>query len=181
MQTNKLLTDREIEDVTFLDAFQHFEIAQNRRKSVDAQIDAKTALRSINELEEKVDRLSLLCHALFEELERATGFSEIQLKEKMTQIDLRDGRKDRKYDPVMGAECPDCGRQVKKTGKTVFGVVQAFNPWHRRTLLTSAGTATPTTLRLWLHSAGAHAASVIAPPECSLCDLRLRRKRWGSV
>jgi len=99
----------------FWDAFQHLEIAQNRRKSGDAQIDAKTALRSINELEEKVDRLSLLCHALFEELERATGFSETQLKEKMTQIDLRDGREDGKYDPVQGADCPDCGRQVKKT------------------------------------------------------------------
>ena len=29
--------------------------------------------------------------------------------------------------------------------------------------LTNAGTATPTTLRLWLHSVGAHAASVIGP------------------
>ena len=104
----------------FWDAFQHLEIAQNRRKSGDAQIDAKTALRSIKDLEEKVDRLSLLCHALFEELERATGFSEEKLKEKMTQIDLRDGREDGKYDPVMGAGCPDCGRQVKKTRRNCF-------------------------------------------------------------
>lgn len=114
------LTDKEIEVNWFWDAFQQTEIIENRKRGSDAQIDANSALRSINELEEKVDRLSLLCHALFEELERTTGFSEAQLKEKMTQIDLRDGRSDGKYDPVLGSDCPDCGRKVKKTRSNCF-------------------------------------------------------------
>jgi hypothetical protein len=114
------LTDKEIKVSWFWNAFQQTEISENRKRGSEAQIDAKVALRSINELEEKVDRLSLLCHALFEELERTTGFSEAQLKEKMTQIDLRDGRSDGKYDPVLGSDCPDCGRKVKKTRSNCF-------------------------------------------------------------
>lgn len=104
----------------FWDAFQQKEIGENRRRSGDAQMDAKFAQKSIQELEEKVDRLSLLCHALFEELERTTGFSETQLKERMTEIDLLDGRQDGKYDPVLGSSCPDCGRQIKKTRPNCF-------------------------------------------------------------
>lgn len=114
------LTGKEIKVSWIWEAFQQRSINENRKRGGEAQVGANAALRSINELEEKVDRLSLLCHALFEELERTTGFSESQLKEKMTQIDLRDGRLDGKYDPVLGSDCPDCGRQVKKTRSNCF-------------------------------------------------------------
>jgi hypothetical protein len=77
-------------------------------------------MEAISELEEKVDRLSLLCHALFEELKRATGYSEAQLKEKMLEIDLRDGKRDGKYDPLASAKCPECGHKITKSRSNCF-------------------------------------------------------------
>ncbi|MGL6162209.1 hypothetical protein [Microbulbifer sp.] len=104
----------------FWDAFQQSQISDNQQRSSDAKNDAASALRSARELEDKVDRLSLLCHALFEELERTTGFSETQLKEKMIEIDLRDGKLDGKFDPSVGKSCPDCGHQIKRSRPNCF-------------------------------------------------------------
>lgn len=96
------------------DAFQQKQIGSVQQRASDAHFDAKAALEAIAELEEKVDRLSLVCHALFEELQRATGYSETQLKEKMLEIDLRDGKQDGKLDPLAGRKCPDCGHKITK-------------------------------------------------------------------
>ncbi|GAA5445185.1 hypothetical protein Misp06_03382 [Microbulbifer sp. NBRC 101763] len=104
----------------FWDAFQQSQISDNQKLSSDAKHDAKAALSSVRELEEKVDRLSLLCHALFEELERSTGFSESQLKEKMAEIDLRDGKLDGKFDPISGKNCLDCGHKIRKSRPNCF-------------------------------------------------------------
>ncbi|WKD51108.1 hypothetical protein [Microbulbifer spongiae] len=102
------------------DAFQQSQISDNQKRSSDAKNDSALALRSVRELEEKLDRLSLLCHALFEELERTTGFSEAQLKEKMLEIDLRDGKLDGKVNLTAGKKCPDCGHQIKKSRPNCF-------------------------------------------------------------
>lgn len=91
-----------------------------QQRTSDAHLNAKAALSAISELEEKVDRLSLICHALFEELQRATGYSETRLKEKMIEIDLRDGKRDGKFDPITGVMCPDCGRRVTKKRSNCF-------------------------------------------------------------
>lgn len=68
------------------DAFQQSQISDNQKRSSDAKSDSALALRSVRELEEKLDRLSLLCHALFEELERTTGFLKHSLKKKCLKL-----------------------------------------------------------------------------------------------
>lgn len=102
------------------DAFQQKQIGDVQQRASDAQFDSRTAIEAIAGLEEKVDRLSLLCHALFEELHRATGFSEAQLKEKMVEIDGRDGKLDGKYNPLAGMKCPDCGHRITKRRSHCF-------------------------------------------------------------
>lgn len=101
-------------------AFQQMQIRDGQQRVSDAGITARSAQQAIAELEEKVDRLSLICHALFEEIERTTGFTEIQLKQKMLEIDMRDGNRDGKYDPVSNQKCPECGHTVKNRRDNCF-------------------------------------------------------------
>ena len=96
------------------DSFQQRQIRDGQLSADKARIDAKVNSRSIAELEERVDRLSLLCHALFEELQRTTGFSEDQLRGRMVEIDLRDGKADGKYSPGVSEECSECGHKNKR-------------------------------------------------------------------
>lgn len=100
--------------------FQHLQIRDNHQRSATAQIDARYALRQIDDLEAKVDSLALLCHALFEELQTVTGMTEAQLKARMTEIDLRDGMLDGKYAPQALATCPECGHKVKSNRPNCF-------------------------------------------------------------
>jgi hypothetical protein len=45
-------------------------------------------------LEDKMDRLALICGALFELMQTAAGITEEQLRKKISVIDLRDGQAD---------------------------------------------------------------------------------------
>ncbi|MDP9140468.1 MAG: hypothetical protein M3O62_06725 [Pseudomonadota bacterium] len=96
------------------DWFQQKQIADNSKRSSEAGFDAKSALRRVDELEKRIETLSLLCRALVEELERSSGVSEDQIKARMLDIDLRDGRQDGKYDPKASVTCSGCGRTVAK-------------------------------------------------------------------
>ena len=58
-------------------------------------------------LEEKVDRLALICCALFELIQTSTGISEEQLRKKIAEIDLRDGEADGRVTP-RPKKCPKC-------------------------------------------------------------------------
>ncbi|MEM6583033.1 MAG: hypothetical protein AAF699_17270 [Pseudomonadota bacterium] len=104
----------------FWNYFQQRQIRDGQVRADYASIDAKKANSSIAELEEKVDRLSLLCHALFEELQQATGLTEEQLRERITQIDLRDGKLDGKFKPETGNVCPECGHKNKSSRSNCY-------------------------------------------------------------
>ena len=58
-------------------------------------------------LEEKVDRLALICCALFELVQASTGISEEQLRKKIREVDLRDGEADNRVTP-RAKKCPKC-------------------------------------------------------------------------
>jgi hypothetical protein len=58
-------------------------------------------------LEEKVDRLALICCALFELVQDSSGVSEEQLRKKIAEIDLRDGEQDNRITP-RAKKCPKC-------------------------------------------------------------------------
>jgi hypothetical protein len=58
-------------------------------------------------LEDKMDRLALICCALFELLQTTAGISEEQLRKKIAEIDLRDGQADGRVTP-RPKKCPNC-------------------------------------------------------------------------
>ena len=73
--------------------------------------------RAIAALEAKIDSLALTCRALFEFLESHNAITEEELKQKMEEIDLRDGTKDGRITP-RSKVCNGCGRRASKTRST---------------------------------------------------------------
>ncbi|MEO0795864.1 MAG: hypothetical protein AAFX93_11905 [Verrucomicrobiota bacterium] len=67
----------------------------------------------IRKLENEVDRLSIICEALWEFIRERHGLQEIDLIEKMTQIDLQDGHLDGKKRKEDGPRvCKRCERTM---------------------------------------------------------------------
>jgi hypothetical protein len=58
-------------------------------------------------LEDKVDKLALVCQAMFELLQETNGVSDDQLKKKIVEIDSRDGTVDGRITP-RAKKCPKC-------------------------------------------------------------------------
>jgi hypothetical protein len=58
-------------------------------------------------LEDKIDRLALICCALFELMQTTNGISEEQLRKTIREIDLRDGQEDGRVTP-QPKKCPKC-------------------------------------------------------------------------
>lgn len=92
-----------------------WELRQNRRidsATQNAQRAHHKADRSVNdfdELQRRVDRLSLGCQALWELIGEKLDLSHEQVLQRMVEIDLRDGSRDGKIGRSV-ASCPDCKR-----------------------------------------------------------------------
>ena len=83
----------------------------------DAGAREQAALRVATEMEQKIDRLALICRAMFELM---PGISEEQLKAKIQEIDLRDGQADGRMTP-RGKRCPKCDAMMSpKFGRCLF-------------------------------------------------------------
>lgn len=76
-----------------------------------AQEAADDANSRAMSLQTRVDRLTLVCAAMWELLQEKTGITAEQLAQRVQQIDLRDGKLDGKIDRTLRA-CPACGRTV---------------------------------------------------------------------
>ena len=57
----------------------------------------------------QVDRLTLACQAMWELIRESGSFSESELQEKITEVDLRDGAADGRLGSTV-LKCPSCGR-----------------------------------------------------------------------
>jgi hypothetical protein len=79
----------------------------------EAERAAKTAGEVQKSLDEKIDRLALICRAMWELLRERTGLSEEALVEKVREVDLLDGQLDGRA-TVPPKKCPECGRTVSK-------------------------------------------------------------------
>ena len=82
------------------------EAAQHMARS--GQVSTRELLRQLNE---RIDKLVLICRASFELLQEASGVTDQQLAERITEIDLRDGRADGKMTPQQ-TRCPKCGAGI---------------------------------------------------------------------
>lgn len=93
------------------DLLQHFQIEKAREEARDAATKTETQDARLRRLEDRVDQLSLACQGMWELLRENSSLTEDDLKERMLEIDGRDG----KVDGKLGAqtfECGECGRKT---------------------------------------------------------------------
>jgi hypothetical protein len=81
-------------------------------KSRAAQVGTR-----VEDLERRADRLALACQALWEILRTNLGMSDEQIREKMGEIDLRDGVADGRITAQV-TNCTQCGRPVRSSRDT---------------------------------------------------------------
>ena len=105
------------------DAYQAAQIRQlDTRLDVvqDAQAREEAAHRVAIELDEKINRLALICRAMFELLQPSGGISDARLAAKIQEIDERDGQADGRMTP-RGQVCPKCGATMSaRFGRCLF-------------------------------------------------------------
>ncbi|HVX85587.1 MAG TPA: hypothetical protein VH253_12465 [Phycisphaerae bacterium] len=76
-----------------------------------AQETADDANSRAFSLEARLNRLTLVCAAMWELLQEKTGVTAEELAQRVSEIDLRDGKLDGKIDRTIRA-CPACGRTI---------------------------------------------------------------------
>jgi hypothetical protein len=124
--THLHLCDPEVGDAgkgcVLWDLYQQYRIWQlDKRADVADQRSAADAatVQAAAHLDEKVNRLALICRAMFELME-ASGVTEEQLKAKILEIDLRDGQADGRVSP-QPRRCPKCGAMMSpRFGRCLF-------------------------------------------------------------
>ena len=92
------------------DLYQSYRINQLAGRVADAET-AKSqdhvARDAMLRIEEKVDRLALICRAMFELVQESSGITEEQLRKRIVDVDLRDGQADGRMTPP-AKRCPKC-------------------------------------------------------------------------
>ena len=81
--------------------------------AAQAARNAREAQREASAAEQQVDRLTLVCMAMWELLSAKTDLTEDDLIAKVREIDLRDGVEDGKL-TVQGKQCPSCNRVMSR-------------------------------------------------------------------
>lgn len=99
--------------------FQSLQIRSNSTNASEANIKSRRNSSDIAILEEKIDALSLACHAMWEILQKKHGVTITELESMIEELDLRDGQLDGKLD-LDAKNCPDCGHKLNKRHKNCF-------------------------------------------------------------
>jgi hypothetical protein len=99
----------------FWDLYRHYRLgpsvaaSEARLSSQYMQHDVKDLQRTVQRLEEQVERLTLVAVAVTELLRDRLGVPDDEIEEKVREIDLRDGRLDGKIGGTL-QHCPGCER-----------------------------------------------------------------------
>lgn len=120
-------------------ASQQMQIEEIKHTANDAKFEAQlTAQQAIDQTYipyvKQLDKLGLVCQAMWSLLKEKTNLTEQELLERVTELDLKDGVLDGKYvkAPV---DCPKCGSKMSRkfnrclfcgqecTDKSVFDAV----------------------------------------------------------
>ena len=91
----------------------HLEASAASRDATRAESKARRASSEIAILQSRLDRLALVTQALWSLLEERVGVSELELIERVREIDLSDGVLDGRAKPGV-QDCPRCGRVLSK-------------------------------------------------------------------
>jgi hypothetical protein len=98
---------------------QQAQITEARDAAEDAKFSARVAAQQSIEQTyapyvQQLDKLGLVCQALWTLLQERTGLTERDLLDRVTELDLKDGVLDGRYTkpPV---DCPKCGAKMSRT------------------------------------------------------------------
>jgi hypothetical protein len=83
---------------------------QNNADAAAARADAREAKTETELMRADIERLLMITEALWTFLKKEHGYSDEELAEAITQIDLRDGVLDGKVAKTLPPPCPNCGR-----------------------------------------------------------------------
>ncbi len=84
--------------------------AQESRTAAQASSEAANARMSAREVSDRLEKLTLVCHAMWTLLQETTDLVEEDLFARMQELDLRDGVLDGKVTRTVYT-CPKCGRK----------------------------------------------------------------------
>ena len=99
---------------SFWKVHQRTQVTHKQEETAKARQSLRTAeraARTMTELEEEVDKLTLVCHALWSFISESTGATEDQLLERIREADLLDGVEDGKVEHKV-TNCVECGRTL---------------------------------------------------------------------
>jgi hypothetical protein len=86
--------------------------------ATDAEIGREESMGlgpEIDELTDRVDKLTIACMALWSFLKKETGLTDEDLMAKFREIDLLDGKEDGKVSPQKQVrQCAKCGRAMSR-------------------------------------------------------------------
>jgi len=97
------------------DFFQNSKIKNNDQRARQAKTMSHTNQVDIDQLQDKVEHLSLVCSALCEVMS-GLGVSQQSIINKVEEIDLRDGKLDGN-NTTSTNECNGCGRKISSRHK----------------------------------------------------------------
>lgn len=98
----------------FWNAYNARRIAEANTRADQSVMSAEDARTRAMELEARVDKLMLINRALFELMSAHLNIGEQELIEKVTEIDLRDGKLDGKLAPEGPLVCEKCARAYSR-------------------------------------------------------------------
>lgn len=101
----------------FWDAYQDVRISSATQAAETAELKAERYSRALRDLQRQVDHLGLACQAMWELLRERSDMTEVELEQKIVEIDSRDGSVDGKVNaqPIV---CPSCGRKTSAKRST---------------------------------------------------------------
>lgn len=85
--------------------------AETTREASRASSQATRAKIDVRELEDRLDKLTLICNAMWTLIQEATDLTEDDLFARVQDLDLRDGVLDGKVTKSV-SECGKCGRKM---------------------------------------------------------------------
>ncbi|MBN1555999.1 MAG: zinc-ribbon domain-containing protein [Phycisphaerae bacterium] len=94
----------------------HQQAVERQMDAVDASIQKTQISSDVRFLEDRLDKLLLVCSALWELLRDRTDLTEDDLLAKVQEVDLRDGQADGKITRTV-KKCPKCGRTMSPRHK----------------------------------------------------------------
>jgi len=116
----------------FVATKQHANAIEAQLKSQNAASAASAAQRQGEILKADVDKLFMITQALWELLKTQHGYTDEWLVNKVTEIDLSDGKLDGKVAKKERPDCPSCGKKMGRHPVCIWcGTATLRDPFER--------------------------------------------------